>query len=105
GDARLRVSTRPSGRGAPPPRPLHPGDRVTLAGIATPIAGVTNPGAFDARDAWARRDVHARLSVPDAAGVERVVGSDGPLAFVAKARDEAARRLDEALGAPDAGLL
>lgn len=99
---RVRALAAPGASGSPA---LHPGDRVTVAGLASRVPAVTNPGGFDGRAHEARRGVFARLAVPDPACVERRDASDGPLAALSRARHALAARYDETLPAADAGLL
>ncbi len=84
---------------------LLPGDRVHLAGIVDAIARPTNPGAFDARASAARHGIDARLLVPDGRAVTVIRHGDGPLTTLARGRARAARALDAAFRADDAGLL
>lgn len=84
---------------------LVPGDRVRLAGLVDAIARPTNPGAYDARAAAARRGVDARLLLPDGRGIQTLRHGDGPGAWIARARQGAARALDAAFEPDDAGLL
>ncbi|MBL9085940.1 MAG: ComEC/Rec2 family competence protein [Planctomycetia bacterium] len=104
GRARLRASGGGPGAGRPFPA-LHPGDRVTVSGTLRRLPSPTNPGAFDAREAWARRGVFARLDVPDGTCVEALRPSEGLLAAVSHLRGDVAARLTRAVGPADAGLL